>query len=747
MTINQNSNNWEKADFYKSIIYNSPTGYAYHKIICDEKGNPYDYEFVDVNPAFEKLTGLKSQNIIGKRITKVIPDIRDGNFDWVKFYGDITLNGEKKEFEQFSEPLNRWYRVSAFSPEKYHFITYFSEITEEKMKFQEMENFFQINLDLLCIADVEGNFIKVNKEWEAVLGYSLEELTKKKFFEFIHPDDLNSSIKAVSELRDQKQVLNFVNRFRCKNGLYKYIEWRSQPYGKLIYSAARDITQYKITQKALIEKSKKLEEEKQKLDYILDVTGAGVDIIDSEYNLKYVNLSWKKKYGDPFGMKCYEYFKGLNVPCENCGIKKALESKKTVLTEQIITKGEERFVEVHTVPFQDANGEWLVAEYKVDITKRKEMEIMLLESYKKFNTLFKTMTDIVVMHQLVLDEKEKPINYRIIDVNYAFTKITGITKKEAVGKLATEVYKISEPPYLNEYSKTALMGGSHHFNTYYPNMAKYFSISVISLGNNKFATVATDITEIKQSHQIIEAKNKELEQIIYVASHDLRSPLVNIDGYSRELEYSIKDIKEIINIDSFNNDKLNDAFSDIEDSLNHVRKSTHQMDELLKGLLKLSRAGRDALNICNLNMKLLINDVCESFEYVIKQNKVKVQIGELPPCRGDLIQVSQLFANVIGNALKYLDPYRSGEVKVSGQIQLNGVVYCVEDNGVGIAENHIDSIFEIFNRLNKGDREGEGLGLTIVRQILIRIGGEIRVESTVGEGSRFYITLPHIKNT
>ncbi|MDQ2085210.1 HAMP domain-containing sensor histidine kinase, partial [Herbivorax sp. ANBcel31] len=282
----------------------------------------------------------------------------------------------------------------------------------------------------------------------------------------------------------------------------------------------------------------------------------------------------------------------------------------------------------------------------------------------------------------------------------------------------------------------------YYFDTYYPSMAKYFSISVISLGNNKFATITKDVTEIKENHQTIEAKNKELEQIFYVASHDLRSPLVNIDGYSRELVYSIKEIKEIIKNDSEDSKKLIVEFNDIEDSLNHIRKSTGQMDELLKGLLRLSRVGRGALNICNLNMKCLISDVCESFEYIIKQNKVTVHIGEVPSCRGDLIQVRQIFANIIGNALKYLDPNRSGVVKVSGQTQINGVEYCVEDNGIGIAENHIDGIFEIFNRLNKGNSVGEGIGLTIVCQMLDRLGGKIRVESNIDKGSKFYITLP-----
>ena len=91
-------------NFYKQIIEESSTGYAYHRIICDEYNNPCDYEFIEVNSAFEVLTGLKGLDIIGRKITEVLLDIGKCKFDWIKFYGEIAINGEKKEFEQFVEP-------------------------------------------------------------------------------------------------------------------------------------------------------------------------------------------------------------------------------------------------------------------------------------------------------------------------------------------------------------------------------------------------------------------------------------------------------------------------------------------------------------------------------------------------------------------------------------------------------------------------------------------------------------------
>ena len=115
--------------FHSKLIENAPFGYAYHKIILDEKGNPEDYEFIEVNEEFEKLTGLKKDDILNKRVTEVLPGIRDGEFDWVALYGEVALKGGRKEFEQYSEPLKKHYHVSVHSPEKHHFITLFTDIT------------------------------------------------------------------------------------------------------------------------------------------------------------------------------------------------------------------------------------------------------------------------------------------------------------------------------------------------------------------------------------------------------------------------------------------------------------------------------------------------------------------------------------------------------------------------------------------------------------------------------------------
>ncbi len=116
---------------YKSILSIAPFGYSYHRIIQDDKGVPVDYVFLEVNKAFEQITGLRATDIIGKTVCEVIPGIREGSFDWVACYGEVALSGIEYEFEQFSEPLNKWFRIQASSPEKGYFTTIFTDITTQ----------------------------------------------------------------------------------------------------------------------------------------------------------------------------------------------------------------------------------------------------------------------------------------------------------------------------------------------------------------------------------------------------------------------------------------------------------------------------------------------------------------------------------------------------------------------------------------------------------------------------------------
>jgi signal transduction histidine kinase len=238
-----------------------------------------------------------------------------------------------------------------------------------------------------------------------------------------------------------------------------------------------------------------------------------------------------------------------------------------------------------------------------------------------------------------------------------------------------------------------------------------------------------------------------MEQIIYVTSHDLRSPLLNIQGFSRELVKDVEQIRQKLNENTTSSavkEKLVETLEeDIPDALKFILASSSKMDTLLSGLLRLSRMDRVRLDIKQLDMNKLMSNVIGTHEYKIKESKVTCQIEELPSCSGDEAQINQVFSNLIDNALKYLVSDREGLINISGRSENGHIVYCLEDNGIGIEERHQDKVFEIFHRLNPGDSVvGEGLGLTIVRKILDRHSGKIWVESEPGKGSKFFVSLP-----
>lgn len=252
--------------------------------------------------------------------------------------------------------------------------------------------------------------------------------------------------------------------------------------------------------------------------------------------------------------------------------------------------------------------------------------------------------------------------------------------------------------------------------------------------------------ELARLNDQLASKNRELEQIVYVTSHDLRSPLVNINGFSREIATSLDDLKSLL-LRRESSPELKEKIhniieKDIPESLKFIVTSSSKMDSLLSGLLRLSRLGRAELKCEGLNMNKLMSDIVSSFEFQAKESGIKIDISILPSCNGDESQINQVFFNLIGNAVKYLSPERQGVVKVSGYSEDGQSVYCVEDNGIGIAPEHQEKIFEIFYQLEPGQSAGEGLGLTIVKRILEKHNGKIWLESEKGRGSRVYVHLP-----
>lgn len=216
-------------NFYRSIVNDMQNGYAYHKIICDKNGIPCDYLFIDINTAFEKFISKKADEAIGKTLSELLPDIFNDEFDWVSFYGNIALNGGSEELEYFSETLNKYYTIKAYSPEKGYFITILYDKTKEFESETELaasENryhtIFNQSMLGICQALPDGQIINANNNFCKMIGYGLDELKNLTYLNFTHKDDVDVGKYMHSVLQSEKSV-QVIKRYIKKNGNILYV--------------------------------------------------------------------------------------------------------------------------------------------------------------------------------------------------------------------------------------------------------------------------------------------------------------------------------------------------------------------------------------------------------------------------------------------------------------------------------------------------------------------------------------------
>lgn len=378
--------------------------------------------------------------------------------------------------------------------------------------------------------------------------------------------------------------------------------------------------------------------------------------------------------------------------------------------------------------------------------ERKKAEEALHENESQLNALFTSMTEMVVIHELVKNNAGQAIDYRITDCNNVFSKVTGISKEDAIGKLASDLYQTDPPPFLEKYAKVAMGEGSNEFTTYYPALDKHFMISVVSPNAGKFATITTDISDMMLIQEKILAKNKEMENYLYIASHDLRTPLVNIQGFSQRFKKQVDSIKTLFAEKTFEPEILQQLTvitdEDIPKTLGFVHSNIEKMDTLINGLLLLSRTGRVEMNIQKIDMNVLFSKIIQNLDFQIKAAGCKISIAPLPEFFGDVLLLEQLFANIISNALKYSDSQRALEITVDGEKIYNRVLYTIKDNGIGIAQKYLDKIWDVFFRINpRSGKTGEGIGLSLVKRIAEKHKGKVWAESEENKGSVFNIEL------
>ena len=247
----------------------------------------------------------------------------------------------------------------------------------------------------------------------------------------------------------------------------------------------------------------------------------------------------------------------------------------------------------------------------------------------------------------------------------------------------------------------------------------------------------------------LQRANDEIQRFAYIVSHDLRAPLVNIMGFTAELQRADETVEQFIDTleaehpDLVTQDLRVAAREDLPEAISFIRSSTQKMDRLINAILALSRQGRRVLTPERLDMDKVVGDIVNSLAVQADERGATIDVkSPLPAIRHDRLVIEQIFTNLIENATKYLLPGRPGIIRVRGKAQGDRVRFEVEDNGRGIAKDDHERVFDLFRRSGQQDQKGEGIGLATVRALAYRIGGTVTLRSTPGEGSIFRVDLP-----
>ncbi|MGY4394864.1 signal transduction histidine kinase [Sphingomonas sp. UYAg733] len=243
--------------------------------------------------------------------------------------------------------------------------------------------------------------------------------------------------------------------------------------------------------------------------------------------------------------------------------------------------------------------------------------------------------------------------------------------------------------------------------------------------------------------------NEEIQRFAYIVSHDLRSPLVNVMGFTAELDAATVAITELIDRaeesapDIVTEEARLAAREDLPEAIGFIRASTQKMDRLINAILKLSREGRRVIAPQPIDMNAQVETIGATIKHMIDdRNATLIVEGELPGLVSDRLAIEQIFSNLIENAVKYLQPDRPGRIIVRGSRSGPRVTYEIEDNGRGIAPGDHQRVFDLFRRSGHQDQPGEGIGLAHVRALAYRLGGIIDVSSELGKGATFRLMLP-----
>jgi PAS domain S-box-containing protein len=755
---------------FRNLVNKMQLGLAVHEIILDGNGNPADYLFLNINPAFERLTGLKRVDVVGKTVLEILPGTEK---IWIEKYGHVAITGEPIQFEQYSSELRRYYSVIAYRPENKQFAVIIEDVTERRrsqFELQKTKDRFQVisdnMLDMVALTDMAGNYKFVGKSHN-ILGYDIESLIGKNVLDFVHPDDLEDVKSKFADFvtnSETKSEAEVIYRYCCADGSYLWFE----TFGVLIYDEAgtpkeilfntRDITDRKRAEAELLDRERRLQK-------IFEVLPIGLWFADENGKLIMGNPAGVKIWGaEPtVGIEEYGVFKARRLPeykeieGEDWALAKTVKEGVVVENELLeidAFDGKKKVILNYTAPILDDENQVKGAiVINQEVTEKYKYEEELKESEEKYRLIAENMGNVVTMLDMNL-------NFTYVTPN--ILKVRGFTVEEILNQKIEEsmapeslqqVMKLFQEEMALEMSGTADPQRSRvlDLEEYRKDGSTIWMENVLSFVRDKSGkpigvlAVSRDITEKVEaeaekerlSEQLIHAQKMEsVGTLAGGIAHDFNNLLQVIGGYTsillQERNISQKDLER----------------------LKEVEKAVDRGSSLVQNLLTFSRKTGSSRKIIDLNSEVkTVEKLLRST--LPKMIEIKTDLNpELSKINADPIQIEQILLNLSKNGADAMPGGGTLTIKTDN-IDINGeaecccggivpgkyVVLIIEDTGSGIDQEHLDNIFDPFFT-TKEVGKGTGLGLATAYGIVVNHGGHIHCESEVGVGTKFLIYLP-----
>ncbi|BAU54333.1 PAS domain S-box protein [Mucilaginibacter gotjawali] len=601
-----------------------------------------------------------------------------------------------------------------------------AEIKRKQLE-DELNQIFQFTPDVLCIANTDGYFLKVNPAMCAMLEYTEHDLLSWPLMETVHPLDREKVQTGICEVVETR-VSSFVEcRHVTRTGKLKWLAWTASQADEkgIIFCSAKDITG-----------KKEVEELLEKANNLARIGAWEVDLINNIIHWSDITREIHETdalFEPDLESAALFYVEGYDRRKINEIMKAAVIQGKSADEELKITtaKGKRKWVRVIIeAEFSGGVCTRLYGSFQ-DIDDRKKAEIAAKLALEERNTILESIGDAFFAVNK---------NWMVTYWNNTAEKVLGKSKKETLNMDLWEVFADSiDSISYKMYHEAIETNRPVHFEDYYSPLLKWYEISAYpSIAG--LSVYFKDITERKLAEQSIlelnenlktqarelSVSNAELEQFAYVASHDLQEPLRMVTSFLTQLEKKYGDV-----IDDKGKRYINFAVD-----------GAKRMRQIILDLLEFSRVGNTEDDLEEIDLDKFITDMKILFKRQIQEEKATIVFNNLPAIEFFKTPLRQVLQNLIGNSLKYHKKDVSPIIHISCEEFPTLWKFSVKDNGIGISQDYFEKIFIIFQRLhNREEYSGTGMGLAIAKKIVESAGGKIWLTSVLDQGSTFNFTI------